>query len=74
VTSRSLESDHCKDGWKDAREIKLWKEKKIVKEIIIIQMVVEVAVTRAIMAEEDAEDAKEAKEVAAEEETKIVSI
>jgi hypothetical protein len=38
---------------------------KIMKETIIIQMVVTVAVARSIMAEEDAEDAEEAEEVAA---------
>jgi hypothetical protein len=41
------------------------------KEIIIIQIVVGIAVDRAIMAEEDAEGAEE---VAAEEATTIVSI
>jgi hypothetical protein len=49
-------------------------KRKIMKEIIIIQMVVAVAVARAIMAEEDADDAEEATEVAAEEATTIVSI
>jgi hypothetical protein len=44
------------------------------KDIIIIQMVVAVAVARAIMAEEDAEDAEEAEEVAMEEAATIVSI
>jgi hypothetical protein len=38
---------------------------KIMKDTIIIQMVVAVAVARSIMAEEDAEDAEEAEEVAA---------
>jgi hypothetical protein len=28
VSSRSAEADHCKDGWKDVRQIKLWKNKK----------------------------------------------
>jgi hypothetical protein len=28
VESRSAEADHCKDGWKDARQIKWWKKKK----------------------------------------------
>jgi hypothetical protein len=53
------------------------KEKeKIVKEIITIQVVDAVAVARAIMAEEDAEDAEEVEveEDAAEEDTTIVSI
>jgi hypothetical protein len=50
------------------------EKEKIIKEIIIIQMVVAVAVAREIMAEEDAEDAEEAKEVAAEEAETIVSI
>jgi hypothetical protein len=44
------------------------------KEIIIIQIVVAVAVARAIMAEEDVEDAEGVEEVAAEEATTIVSI
>jgi hypothetical protein len=52
----------------------MMEKEKIMKEIIIIQMVVAVAVARAIMTEEDAEDAKEAEEVAAEEATTIVSI
>jgi hypothetical protein len=44
------------------------------KETIIIQMVVAVAVARKIMADEDAEEAEEAEEVAAEEAATIVSI
>jgi hypothetical protein len=36
------------------------EKEKIMKEIIIIQMVVAVAVARAIMAEENADDAEEA--------------
>jgi hypothetical protein len=28
VAGRSAEADHCKDGWKDARQIKLWEKKK----------------------------------------------
>jgi hypothetical protein len=28
VASRSAEADHCKDGWKDVRLIKRWKNKK----------------------------------------------
>jgi hypothetical protein len=28
VPSRSAKSDHCKNGWKDARQIKLWKKIK----------------------------------------------
>jgi hypothetical protein len=47
------------------------EKEKIIKEIIIIQMVDTAAVARAIMAKEDAE---EAAEDAAEEETTIVSI
>jgi hypothetical protein len=51
------------------------KEKeKIMKEIITLQMVVAVAISRAIMAEEDTEDAEEAEEVATEEAATIVSI
>jgi hypothetical protein len=51
------------------------KEKeKIVKEIITIQVADAVAVTKAIIDEEDAEDAEDAEEDAAEEETAIVSI
>jgi hypothetical protein len=69
VASRSAEADHCKDGWKYATQIKIWKKKKIMKEIIIIQMVVAVAVVRETLAEEDVEDAEEAEEVA-----QIVSI
>jgi hypothetical protein len=49
------------------------KDKKI-NEIIIIQMVVAVAVTRAILADEDAEDAEEAEEVTVEGAATIVSI
>jgi hypothetical protein len=41
------------------------EKEKIIKETIIITMVVATAVAGAIMAEEDAEDAKEAEEVAA---------
>jgi hypothetical protein len=44
------------------------------KEIIIIQMVVAVAVFRAIMADEEAEDAEEDEEVAVEEAATLVSI
>jgi hypothetical protein len=29
VASRSAEADHCKDGWKDARQIKRWKKIKL---------------------------------------------
>jgi hypothetical protein len=47
------------------------KHKKI-KYIIVIQMVVAVAVSRAILAEEDAEDAEGAEEVAAEEAETII--
>jgi hypothetical protein len=43
-------------------------------EIIIIQMLVAVAFARAIIAEEDAEDAEDAAEVVAEDATTIVSI
>jgi hypothetical protein len=51
------------------------KEKeKLMIEIIKIQVADAVAVTKAIIAEEDAEDAEEAEEDAAEEETTIVSI
>jgi hypothetical protein len=49
------------------------KHKKI-KEIIIIQMVVSVAVSRAIMVEEDAEDVEEAVEDAEKKAATIVSI
>jgi hypothetical protein len=28
VASRSAEEDHCKDGWKDDRQTKLWKKEK----------------------------------------------
>jgi ABC-type cobalt transport system substrate-binding protein len=49
----------------------MMEKEKIMKEIIIIQMVVAVAVARAIMAKEDVEGADE---VAAEEATSIVSI
>jgi hypothetical protein len=56
----------------------MMEKEKIMKEIIIIQMVVAVAVAREIMAEEEAEGAKEDaegdKEDAAEESTTIVSI
>jgi hypothetical protein len=37
----------------------MMEKEKIMKEIIIIQLVVAVAVARAIMAEEDAEEAEE---------------
>jgi hypothetical protein len=50
------------------------KKYKKTKEIITIPMVVAVVVARAIMAKENAEVAEEAEEVAAEEETTIVSI
>jgi hypothetical protein len=50
------------------------EKEKIMKETSIITMVVAVAVTRAIMAEEDAEDAEEAEEVMSEEAATIVSI
>jgi hypothetical protein len=51
------------------------KEKeKIVKEIITIQLVDAVVLAKAIIAKEDADDAEEAEEDAAEEETTIVSI
>jgi hypothetical protein len=51
------------------------KEKeKIVKEIITIQVADTVALTKAIIAKEDAEDAEEAEEDAVEEETTIVSL
>jgi hypothetical protein len=51
------------------------KEKeKIVNEIITIQVADTVAVAKAIIAKEDAEDAEEDAEDAAEEETTIVSI
>jgi hypothetical protein len=51
------------------------KEKeKIVKEIITIQVADAVVLAKAITAEEDADEAEEAKEDAAEEETTIVSI
>jgi hypothetical protein len=49
-------------------------EKKIVKEIITIQVADAVALAKAIIAEEDAEDAEEAEEDTAKEETTIVSI
>jgi hypothetical protein len=52
----------------------MMEKEKIMKEIIIIQMVGAVAVTRAIIAKEDAEDAEEAEEVAAEEAATIVKI
>jgi hypothetical protein len=44
------------------------------KEIIIIQMEDALAVTRALIAEEDAEDTEEAEEVTAEEAATIVRI
>jgi uncharacterized protein YpmB len=50
------------------------KKEKIMKETIIILMVVAVAVAKAIMVKEDADDAEEAEEVAAEEAETIVSI
>jgi hypothetical protein len=51
------------------------KEKeKIGKEIITIQVADAVAVSKAIISEEDAEDAEYAEEDASEEETAIVSI
>jgi hypothetical protein len=51
------------------------KEKeKIVKDIITIQVADAVALAKAIISEEEAEDAEEAEEDAAEEETTIVSI
>jgi hypothetical protein len=50
------------------------KSEKIMKETIIIQMVVAVAVARAMIAEEDAEDAEEADEVAVEEAATLVRI
>jgi hypothetical protein len=59
VASRSAEADHCKYGWKDFRQNK-WRGKKIVKEIITIQVVAAVAVARPIMAEEDAEEEEDA--------------
>jgi hypothetical protein len=49
----------------------MMEKEKIMKEIIIIQMVGAVAVTREIMADKDAE---EVEEVAAEEAATIVSI
>jgi hypothetical protein len=52
----------------------MMEKEKIMKETIIIQMVVAVAFTRAILAKEDVEDAEEAEEVAAEESATIVSI
>jgi hypothetical protein len=52
----------------------MMEKEKIMKEIIKIQMVVAVVVARAIMAEEDAEDADEVDEFVAEETTTIVSI
>jgi hypothetical protein len=39
----------------------MMEKEKIMKDTIIIQMVVAVAVTRAIMAEEEADDVEEAK-------------
>jgi hypothetical protein len=53
---------------------KMKEKEKIVKEIITTQMADAVVLTKAIPAEEDAEDAEEAEEDAAEEETTIVSI
>jgi hypothetical protein len=53
---------------------KMKEKEKIVKEIITIQVADAVSVSRAIIAEEDAEDAEEAEEDAAEEETTMVSI
>jgi hypothetical protein len=44
------------------------------KEAMIIPMVVALAVTRAIMAEEDAEDTEEAEKVAVEDAATIVNI
>jgi hypothetical protein len=70
VASRSTGEDQCKDGCKMPGKSNDGK-RKIMKEIIIIQMVVTVTVARAIIAKEDAE---EAAVVAAEEETTIVSI
>jgi hypothetical protein len=52
----------------------MMETEKIIKEIIIIQMMVAVAVTSEIMADEDAEDAEVAEEGAAEEATTIVRI
>jgi hypothetical protein len=52
----------------------MMEKEKIMKETIIIQMVVTVAVARKIMSEEYAEDAEEAEEVAAEAAATIVSI
>jgi hypothetical protein len=56
----------------------MMEKEEIMKEIITIQMVVAVAVAvavaRAIIAEEDVEDAQDAEEVAAKEATTIVSI
>jgi hypothetical protein len=52
----------------------MMEQEKIIKETIIIQMVVAVAVAGAIMAEEDMEDVEEVEEVAAEEAEIIVSI
>jgi hypothetical protein len=52
----------------------MMEKEKIMKEIIIIQMVVAVAVARAILAEEDAEDAEGAEEVAVFEKMFNVSI
>jgi hypothetical protein len=52
----------------------MMEKEKIMEETIIIQMVVAVAVARAILAEEDVEDAEEAEEVAAEDAATIVSI
>jgi hypothetical protein len=50
------------------------EKEKMVRETIIITMVVAVARARGIMAEEDAEDAKETKEVAAEEAVKLLPL
>jgi hypothetical protein len=52
----------------------MMEKEKIMKEIIIIQLVVAVAVARAIMAEEDADDAEEAEEFTVKEAEIIVSI
>jgi hypothetical protein len=61
--------------WLERCQAKQMKEKeKIVKEIITIQVVNAVVLTKAIPAEEEPDEAKEAEEDATEEETTIVSI
>jgi hypothetical protein len=76
VAGRSAEKYYCSDGWKYSKQfqtIPMMEKEKIMIEIITIPMEDAVALAKAILAAEDAEDVEEAVMDVVEKET-IVSI